>query len=228
MKRVLIGAALVAAGFLGGLLAQQQPPQGRGPGGPFGPPPFAFGEVAQVQGNTIVVESRFGDRSFTRTVVVTNQTQIQRSQQGTKADIKANAYALVIGQPDPQSGWLRASSIVVLPSLPRQAGMVVGRIYDVRQQGNQFGVSVPVAVNPDAQVYKMVPIKVTDIKPGERVMVQGRTEEGSGNLIAESITVGEMPQMRGFGGFGGFGGPRGIGGPRGTRQGGQRSSARAQ
>ncbi len=208
MKRLIAGAVLIAVGFLGGLLAQPQP--FGGPGG-LRVPPFAFGEVAQIQGNTITVESRFGDRTFTRTVVVTNQTQVQRSQEGTKADIKTNAYALVIGQPDPQSGWLRADSIIVMSNLPRQAGLAVGRIYDVRQQGNQFGLSVPVTVNPNAQIYKMVPIKVTDIKQGERITVQGRPDEATGNLIAETILVGEMPRL-GPGGLGGFGGPRGMGG----------------
>ncbi len=226
MKRLIAGIVLIAAGFLGGLLAQPQP--FGGPGG-FRVPPFAFGEVAQVQGNTIIVESRFGDRTFTRTVVVNNQTQVQRSQEGTKADIKANAYALVIGQPDPQSGWLRADTVIVMPNLPRQAGMAVGRIYDVRQQGNQFGINVPITVNPNAQIYKMVPIKVADIKQGERITVQGRNDEATGNLIAETILVGEMPRL-GPGGFGGFGGPRGMGDrPRGFRNpdGGQSSSPRS-
>lgn len=223
MKRILVGLALIAAGFLGGLLAQ--PPGGfRGPG--FGgPPPFAMGTVSQVQGNTIVVEATFGGQTFTRTVVITNQTRIQRSQRGTKADIKPNAYALIQGQPDPKSGWLHARSIVVLPNLPQEAGMVIGRIYGVRNQGNQFGVSVPVSVAPDAQIYKMTPAKASEIKQGERIVVRGRNDESTGNLIAEQIVLGEMPR---FGpGFGGRGfGPGGFGG-RGSRREG-RQTPRAQ
>ncbi|MEZ8219857.1 hypothetical protein GG496_000024 [Candidatus Fervidibacteria bacterium JGI MDM2 JNZ-1-D12] len=234
MKRILVGLALIAAGFLGGLLAQPpQPPGGpgfRGPGGGpgFGPPPFAMGTVSQVQGNTIVVESSFGEQTFTRTVVITNQTQIQRSQPGTKADIKPNAYALIQGQPDPKSGWLHARTILVLPNLPQEAGMVIGRIYDVRNQGNQFGVSVPISVAPDAQIYKLTPVKASEIKQGERIMVRGRNDE-SGNLIAEQIILGELPRFGfGFGGRGpGMGGPGGFGGQRGIRQqGGQTSRAR--
>lgn len=221
MKRIVAGVALIAIGFFGGLLAQQpQPPQfGRGQG--FGGPgfggrlPFAFGTVSQVQGNTIVVESSFGEQTFTRTVVLTNQTQIQRSQPGTKADIKPNSYALVMGQPDPKSGWLHARSIVVMSNLPQEAGMVIGRIYDVRNQGNQFGVSVPISVTPDAQIYKLTPVKPSEIKQGERIMVRGRNDEATGNLIAEQVVLGEMPRFGpGFGpgrgpGMGGFGGQRG-------------------
>ncbi len=220
MKRIVVGLALVAAGFLGGLLAQ--PPGRQGFGGPGfgGPPPFAMGTVSSVQGNTIVVEASFGGQTFTRTVVITNQTQIQRSQPGTKADIKPNAYALVQGQPDPKSGWLHARSVLVLPNLPQEAGIVIGRIYDVRNQGNQFGVSVPISVAPDAQIYKMTPVKASEIKQGERVMVRGRNDESTGNLIAEQIVLGELPRFGlGFGGrgpgMGGFGG-RGF-----RREGGQ-------
>ncbi len=234
MKRVLVGLALIAAGFLGGLLAQPpQPPGGPGFGGPGfggpgfgGPPPFAMGTVSHVQGNTIVVESSFGGQTFTRTVVITNQTQVQRSQPGTKADIKPNAYALIQGQPDPKSGWLHARSILVLPNLPQEAGMVIGRIYDVRNQGNQFGVSVPISVTSDAQIYKLTPVKASEIKQGERIVVRGRNDESTGNLIAEQITLGELPRFGfGFGGRGpGMGGPGGFGGQRGTRrQGGQTS-----
>lgn len=230
MKRIFAGVALIAIGFFGGLLAQQpQPPQfrqGPGFGGPGfgGPPPFAMGTVSQVQGNTIVVESSFGEQTFTRTVVLTNQTQIQRSQPGAKADIKPNSYAFVQGQPDPKSGWLHARSIVIIPNLPQEAGMVIGRIYDVRNQGNQFGVSVPISVAPDAQIYKMTLVKPTEIKQGERILVRGRNDESTGNLIAEQIVLGEMPRIGpGFGpgrapGMGGFGGQRG------SRRDGERSS----
>ncbi len=229
MKRILVGLALIAAGFLGGLLAQPpQPPTGQGFGGPgFNPSefmrriPFAAGTIAQVQGNTIVVEVGFGEQKFTRNVVLTNQTRIQRSQLGTKADIKANSFAFVRGQPDPKTGWMHAETVVVMPELPELAGMVIGRIYDVRNQGSQFGISVPISVRQDARVYKIVPVKINEIKQGERVTVQGRNDEATGNLIAENVVIGEMPPLffggRGFGGFGGFGsqrGPRPEGGRR--------------
>jgi len=230
MKRIAVGLALIAAGFIGGLLAQQPQFGGRAPGGPGGflsRIPFAAGTVSQVQGNTIVVETSFGERTFTRTVVLTNQTRVQRSQQGTKADIKANAFAFIQGQPDPKTGWLHARTIVVMPQLPEQAGMVIGRIYDVRNQGNQFGVSVPISVTADAQIYKMTPAKTTDIKQGERVIVRGRPDEGTGNLIAEEVTLGEMPPSFGPGGGRGpgFGRPGGFGGERSFRQGEGRRSA---
>jgi hypothetical protein len=236
MKRIAVGLALIAAGFIGGLLAQQPQFGGRGPGGPggFGPGgfigrmPFAAGTVSQVQGNTIVVEASFGEQTFTRTVVLTNQTRVQRSQPGTKADIKANAFAFVQGQPDPKTGWLHARTIVVMPQLPEQAGMVIGRIYDVRNQGNQFGVSVPISVAPDARIYKITPAKTTDIKQGERVFVRGRPDEGTGNLIAEEIVLGEMPPLFGPGRGPGFGRPGGFGGERGFRQGEGRRSAQGQ
>lgn len=230
MKRIVAGVALIAIGFFGGLLAQQpQPPQfrqGPGFGGPGfgGPMPFAMGTVSQVQGNTIVVESSFGGQTFTRTVVLTDQTQIQRNQPGTKADIKPNSYAFVMGQPDPKSGWLHARSIVIMPNLPQEAGMVIGRVYDVRNQGNQFGVSVPISVAPDAQIYKMTPVKSSEIKQGERILVRGRNDESTGNLIAEQVVLGEMPRIGpGFGpgrgpGMGGFGGQRG------SRRDGERTS----
>ncbi len=214
MKRIAVGMSLIALGFLGGLLAQQPGP-GRGPGFFGDRLPFAAGTVAKVEGNTIVVEMRFGEQTFTRTVMVTNQTQILKSQQGTKADIKPNTYAVVIGEPDPQSGWVRANSVILLPQLTRQRGIpfvVVGRIYDVRNQGNQFGVTAPVTLNPDARIFKMTPAKLADIKPGDRIMAQGRPEEGTNNLLAETITIGEM--LSGFGGRGGFG----FGGPRGFRR----------
>jgi len=222
MKRILAGLALVAVGFLGGLLAQQPQRQGPGFGGPgFGPgdffrrSPFAGGRVAQIQGNTLVVEVGFGGQTFTRTVVLTNQTQVRRSQPGTKADIKANSFAIVRGQPDPKSGWLHADLVVVMPNLPEQFGMVVGRIYDVRNQGNQFGVSVPISVQQDARVYKMTPAKPSEIKQGENIFVRGRPDEATGNLVAEEVVVGEMPPLFGPGGgrgFGGFGRPGGFGG----------------
>jgi hypothetical protein len=231
MKRIAVGLALIAAGFIGGLLAQQPQFGGRGPGGFggfIGRIPFAAGTVSQVQGNTIVVEASFGEQTFTRTVVLTNQTRVQRNQPGTKADIKANAFAFVQGQPDPKTGWLHAQTIVVMPQLPEQAGMVIGRIYDVRNQGNQFGVSVPISVAPDAQIYKMTPAKTTDIKQGERVFVRGRPDEGTGNLIAEEVILGEMPSLFGPGRGPGFGRPGGFGGERGFRQGEGRRSAQGQ
>jgi hypothetical protein len=231
MKRIAVGLALIAAGFIGGLLAQQPQFGGRGPGGFggfIGRIPFAAGTVSQVQGNTIVVEASFGEQTFTRTVVLTNQTRVQRNQPGTKADIKANAFAFVQGQPDPKTGWLHAQTIVVMPQLPEQAGMVIGRIYDVRNQGNQFGVSVPISVAPDAQIYKMTPAKTTDIKQGERVFVRGRPDEGTGNLIAEEVILGEMPSLFGPGRGPGFGRPGGFGGERGFRQGEGRRSAQRQ
>jgi hypothetical protein len=70
MKRIAVGLALIAAGFIGGLLAQQPQFGGRGPGGPggfggfIGRMPFAAGTVSQVQGNTIVVEASFGEQTF--------------------------------------------------------------------------------------------------------------------------------------------------------------------
>mgnify|MGYP000107574890 CR=1 FL=1 len=235
MKRIAVGLMLIAAGFIGGLLAQQPQFGGRAPGGPggfgpggfFGRMPFAAGTVSQVQGNTIVVEASFGEQTFTRTVVLTNQTRVQRSQQGTKADIKANAFALVQGQPDPKTGWLHARTIFVMPQLPEMGGMVIGRIYDVRNQGNQFGVSIPVSVTADARIYKITPAKVTDIKQGERVVVRGRPDEGTGNLIAEEVVLGEMPSLFGPGGGRGpgFGRPGGFGGERSFRQGEGRRSA---
>jgi len=235
MKRIAVGLMLIAAGFIGGLLAQQPQFGGRAPGGPggfgpggfFGRMPFAAGTVSQVQGNTIVVEASFGEQTFTRTVVLTNQTRVQRSQQGTKADIKANAFAFVQGQPDPKTGWLHARTIFVMPQLPEMGGMVIGRIYDVRNQGNQFGVSIPVSVTADARIYKITPAKVTDIKQGERVVVRGRPDEGTGNLIAEEVVLGEMPSLFGPGGGRGpgFGRPGGFGGERSFRQGEGRRSA---
>ena len=235
MKRIAVGLMLIAAGFIGGLLAQQPQFGGRAPGGPggfgpggfFGRMPFAAGTVSQVQGNTIVVEASFGEQTFTRTVVLTNQTRVQRSQQGTKADIKANAFALVQGQPDPKTGWLHARTIFVMPQLPEMGGIVIGRIYDVRNQGNQFGVSIPVSVTADARIYKITPAKVTDIKQGERVVVRGRPDEGTGNLIAEEVVLGEMPSLFGPGGGRGpgFGRPGGFGGERSFRQGEGRRSA---
>lgn len=232
MKRIVVGLVLVAAGFIGGLIAQQ-PQFGRlgqgAPGGFF--VPFAAGTVSRIQGNTIEVEARFGERTFARTVILTNQTRIQKSQPGTKADIKPNAFAFVQGQPDPKSGWLHARVVVVMPQLPEQAGMVIGRIYDVRNQGNQFGVSIPVSATPNLQVYKMTPAKVTDIKQGERIVVRGRPEEGTGNLIAEDVVIGEMPPLfgPGFGGRGpGFGRPGGFGGERSFQQRGQRQSTQVQ
>jgi hypothetical protein len=115
-----------------------------------------------------------------------------------------------------------------MPQLPEQAGMVIGRIYDVRNQGNQFGVSVPISVAPDAQIYKMTPAKTTDIKQGERVFVRGRPDEGTGNLIAEEVILGEMPSLFGPGRGPGFGRPGGFGGERGFRQGEGRRSAQRQ
>ena len=233
MKRIAVGLALIAAGFIGGLLAQQPQfrapggPGGFGPGGFFGRMPFAAGIVSQVQGNTIVVEASFGEQTFTRTVVLTNQTRVQRSQPGTKSDIKANAFAFVQGQPDPKTGWLHARTVVVMPQLPEMGGMVIGRIYDVRNQGNQFGVSVPVSVTADARIYKITPAKTADIKQGERVFVRGRPEEGTGNLIAEEVVLGEMPPLFGPGGGRGpgFGRPGGFGRERSFRQGEGRRSA---
>lgn len=229
MKRIAVGLMLIAAGFIGGLLAQ--PPQFGGPGPGFAARiPFAAGVVSQIQGNTLVVEASFGEQTFTRTVILTNQTQIQRSQQGTKADIKQNTYALVQGQPDPKSGWLHARTILVMPQLPEQTGLVIGRIYDVRNQGNQFGVSVPISVTTDARIYKMTTAKPSDIKQGERVIVRGRPDEATGNLIAEQVVLGEMPPMfgPGFGGGrgAGFGRPGGFGGERGPGRTGQRPSQR--
>jgi len=212
MKRIAVGMSLIALGFLGGLLAQQPGP-GSGPGFFGGRLPFAAGTVAKVEGNTIVVEMSFGEQTFTRTVMVTNQTQILKSQQGTKADIKPNTYAVVMGEPDPQSGWVRANFVLLLPQLTRQREIpfvVVGRIYDVRNQGNQFGVTAPVTLNPDARIFKMTPAKLADIKLGDRIMARGRPEEGTNNLLAETITIGEM--LSGFGGQRGFrfGGPSGF------------------
>ncbi|MCX7643376.1 MAG: DUF5666 domain-containing protein [Armatimonadetes bacterium] len=236
MKRILVGLALIAAGFLGGLLAQPpQPPGGPGFGGPgFSPGdfarriPFAGGTVAQVQGNTIVVEASFGGQTFSRTVVLTNQTRIQRSQPGTKADIKANSFAIVRGQPDPKSGWMHAELVVVMPDLPEQASMVVGRIYDVRNQGNQFGVNVPISVRPEARVYKITTAKASEIKQGDQIFVRGRPDESTGNLVAEEVIVGEMPPLFGPGGPRGFGGPGGFGGQRGFRSEGGRRTQRTQ
>lgn len=205
MKRIVVGLSLVAVGFLGGLLAQ--PPSGRPrfePGEFMRRMPFASGTVASVQGNIITVRMNFGTEEITRQVTVTNQTQIQRSQQGTKTDIKANAFALVMGQPDPKSGWLRASRVVVMPTLPEVGAGAVGRIYDVKGGGEQFGISVPVAVNPNAQIFKLTPAKVSDIKPGEQVTARGRPDE-SGNLVAETVVIGETP-FPGFGTPGGFSG----------------------
>ncbi len=217
MKRFLFGVGLIAVGFFGGLLAQQPPSPPRG-GFDFSQfirrSPIAFGTVASVQGNTLVVESTFGDNQVTRTVTVPANAQVQRSQPGTKADIKVNAFALVQAQPDPQTGWMRATSVVVMPNLPREGAMVMGRIYDVKNGGNQFGVSAPIAVNPDARIYKITNIKLSDIKQGERILVRGNPDE-QGNLTAETIVVGEMPNFVGFmrggpGGAGGFGGPGGF------------------
>ncbi len=229
MKRILVGLSLIAAGFLGGLLAQPPQPPG-GFGGPgFSPGdfvrrfPFAGGTVAQVQGNTIVVEASFGEQKFTRNVVLTNQTQIQRSQPGTKADIKAKAFAVIRGQPDPKSGWLHAELVVVMPNLPNQANMVVGQVYDVRNQGNQFGVSVPISVQPNARIFKLTPAKANEIKQGERIFIRGRPDESTGNLIAEEVVIGEMPPLFGPGGGRGFGGPGGFGGQRGFRPEGRRT-----
>ncbi len=222
MKRIVVGLTLIAAGFLGGLLAQPPAPPSGGQGQPRFVPgdfmrriPFASGTVVSVQGNTVTVQMPFGDEVMTRQVTLTNQTQIQRSQPGTKADIKADAYALVMGQPDPKSGWLRATRVIVTPILPRQANTVIGRIYDVKSNGEQFGVNAFVTVNPNAQIYKMTLAKANDLKQGERIFVQGQPDE-SGNLVAETVVIGEMPIA--IGGFGvprgGFGGPRGgSGGP---------------
>jgi hypothetical protein len=109
---------------------------------------------------------------------------------------------------------MRATSVIVMPNLPREGAMVMGRIYDVKNGGNQFGVSAPIAVNPDARIYKITNIKLSDIKQGERVLVRGTPDE-QGNLTAETIVVGEMPNFGGFmrggpGGAGGFGGPGGF------------------
>ena len=212
MKRYLIGIGLIAVGFLGGLLAQQpaQPPRAPDFSQFARRIPVAFDTVVSVQGNTLVVQAAFGENTVTRTVTVSNNAQIQRSQPATRADIKPNTVAVVQGQPDPQTGWLRATTVVVMPHLPREGVTVVGRVYDVKGGGSQFGVSAPVLVNPDARVFKMTPIKLADLKPGERVFVRGRPD-AQGNLVAETIVAGEMPP---FGGFGG-GRTRGFGqGPR--------------
>lgn len=222
MKRIIVGALLIAAGFLGGLLAQPPAPPGQPPGGfrveeIMRRIPVAFGTVASIQGNIVTVQSRGpgGREGPSRQVTVTNQTQIQRSQPGTKADIKANAFVLVIGQPDPKSGWMRADQIVIMPTLPRQVNMLFGRVYDVKGGGDQFGVSAPITLNPKAQVNKLVPVKPADIKQGEQIFVQGTPDE-AGNLVAETIILGEMP-FRGMGGMGGFGRPGGMGDrPRGS------------
>jgi hypothetical protein len=215
MRRFLFGIGLVALGFLGGLLAQQppSPPRGFDFSQFMRRSPVAFGTVASVQGNTLIVEASFGDNRVSRTVTVPANAQVQRSQPGTKADIKQGSVALVQAQPDPQTGWLKANTVVVMPNLPREGAMVIGKVYDVKGGGSQFGISAPVLVNPDARIYKLVPIKLSDIKQGERVFVRGNPDE-QGNLTAETIVVGEMPPM-GVGGVGfGRGGPGGFG-PRG-------------
>lgn len=210
MKRLLVGAGLVAVGFFGGLLAQQPP----GPPGGFDfsqffrRSPVAFGTIASVQGNTLVVETEFGNNRTSRTVVVPANAQVQRSQPGTKTDIKQGAVALVQGRPDPQTGWLQANTVVVMPTLPREGATIIGKVYDVKGGGNQFGISAPIAVNSDARIYKITNIKLSDIKQGERIFVRGSPDE-QGNLIAETIVAGEMPPLSGFGrgGPGGFGPP---------------------
>ncbi|NLI01427.1 MAG: hypothetical protein GX446_18265, partial [Chthonomonadales bacterium] len=215
---------------------------GQGPGGFGGPPPFVMGTVAEV-GQTqkmIAVSSPFGGDE--RIIKITDQTRMVTEKEVKVSEIKVGDQVQVSGVPT----GIRASSLTVgeapeffrmpgqragggnpggqpgrnNPMMRRSMASATGKVTAVNPLTIALddSVSVVIKLAPDARIQKIVPVALSAIKEGDRIMAGGTTDS-EGVLTATAVGINMGGGMGGMFGmpFGGPGGPGGPGGNRGGR-----------
>lgn len=145
-------------------------------------PPFVVGKVESVSDSKVVVQTRRG----TRTITLSNNVKVQWAAAGERGDISKGQTTFVQGTLG-EDGYLTATSVVILTAaeMPVQ---VIGKVYDVRNGGAQFGIMLPIRTTSQTRIVKLSATSTKAIKSGTTIAAFGRS---SGDVLeADSVIVG--------------------------------------
>lgn len=170
------------------------------------PPVRVRGEIAKVDGHTIVVKSREGTDV---TVKLADNARVSGIIKASLADIKAGSYIGVSALPQPD-GSQRALHVHIFPEALR--GVAEGHFpYDVQPGSTMTNATVAevagmadaqtfvvkykdgekkIVVPPGTPIVTYAPGKMDELTPGAKIIIMAAQKQADGTLTAGSINVG--------------------------------------